>query len=166
VLENSADPNGVSIQWPAFTQINLPAELSWQGSFVSPVRNAASTGPQGGPTVFFDKETTDAFPLVVVGSWWGGNWKEFSAGTGETFDGRKAWAPGTSARIQQLPVGYTQGILLHASTAGVTGTIGEWGALVQASRPSKGTKIADVTLSKIGYQTDNGGKKPSPDSKY
>ena len=37
---------------------------------------------------------------------------------------------------------------------GITVAIGEWGNLLQAVH--KSYKTADVTLSKIGYQTDNG----------
>ena len=48
------DAESVMVEWPAFTTVAIPPQLSWQGSFVSPVNGKASTGPQGGPTVFFD----------------------------------------------------------------------------------------------------------------
>ena len=45
--------------------------------------------------------------------------------------------------------------MLHAgSTSGITAAIAEWGGLLQAYH--KSYKVPDVTLSKIGYQTDNG----------
>merc|ERR1712176_735395 len=45
--------------------------------------------------------------------------------------------------------------LLHVgSSRGITAAIGEWGELLQ--KVHRSYKIADPTLEKIGYQTDNG----------
>lgn len=109
-----------------------------------------------------------------------------SAGPGTTYDGTtEAWAPGTPGTIKSLPTGYTQTFLLHAgSGAGITAAIAEWGGILQAVHkvsqlvllPSAAAhrrgfsvlggcrtgmdaqtyKVPDVTLQKIGYQTDNG----------
>jgi hypothetical protein len=49
---------------------------------------------------------------------------------------------------------------MHAGSGGVTATVGEWGTILQRvhavydSHPT--TKLSDITLTNIGYQTDNG----------
>ena len=144
----------VIVNFPAFTKQTLEGVLSWQGSFVGAVEGKVSKGPQGGPTVFFDPSDSK-LSTVIVGSA-ADNFKSTSAGPGTTYDGvTSAWAPGTPGTIKSLPAGYTQTILLHAgSGAGITAAISEWGGLLQAMH--KSYKIPDVTLQKIGYQTDNG----------
>ena len=149
-----ASRNEVIVNWPAFTYTELPSSLSWEGSFVSANLRGGSQGPAGGPTVFYDSRDA-SLSTVVVGSVWGGNWKSSSAGNGTTWNGTAAWAPGIAGTITSLPKGYTQHTVLHAGP-GITGTLSKWGELMQQSRPSKGKKINDITLNKIGYQTDNG----------
>lgn len=144
----------VIVNFPAFTTQLLEGTMSWAGSFVHGVQNDVSKGSQGGPTVFFDK---DDLSTVVVGSALD-NFKSTSAGPGTTYDGKtKAWAPGTPGTIKSLPVGYTQTFVLHASQSpGITNAIAEWGGLLQAVHKQTSYKVPDVTLQKIGYQTDNG----------
>ena len=140
--------------FPILESTTLPSALSWQGTFMNPIQSV-SQGPNGGPIVFYN-ESDVSLSTVIVASVWNGNWKAFSSGDGLDWNGRKVlWAPGTSGRIQRLPKGYQQSVLLHASS-GITNAIFEWGRLLQQSRPTKGNKIDDVTLNKIGYQTDNG----------
>ena len=148
--------------YPSLTinQDILPSVLSWEGSFTQSVRGF-SEGTTGGPTVFYNG--SDPFlETVVVGSPWNGNWKAFSAGNNQNWaDESPFWSPGTSGRISQLPKGYQQSILLFQSEneqGGITGTLSDWGSAMQQSRkPAKGPfKLPDVTLEKIGYQTDNG----------
>ena len=153
----NATRDAVSTNWPTFTTTSLPSSLSWQGSFVSAVMNGFSTGPTGGPTVFFDSKQLTSRP-VVVGGPWGGNWKSFSAGPGANWNGTQAWAPGLTGTVRSVPKGYTQSILLRAGPAGqgVNAAVFDWGEALRASRPTKGRKVADVTIEKVGYQTDNG----------
>jgi len=140
----------VIVNFPAFTTVKFPNELSWEGSFVG-ARTSASKGPTGGPTVFFDRSDLQ---LVVVGSALN-NFKSSSAGPGKTWNGKDAWVPGTSGTIRKLPNGFTQTFLLHMGTQpGITNAIAEWGELLQTVYQTK--KIPDITLQKIGYQTDNG----------
>ena len=119
----------VIVNFPCFTNHSALANtLSWHGSFVGAVQNSESTGPQGGPTVFFN--SSDAkLGTVVIGSAMN-NFKSTSAGPGTTWDGKtKAWAPGTSGTITSLPAGFSQAFVLHAGT-GITATIGSWGQLL------------------------------------
>ena len=153
----------------------LPNALSWEGSFTQSVRRF-SEGTSGGPTVFFngnENETTRStaengtaktvlFETVVVGSPWNGRWKAFSAGNGQNWANESNyWTPGTSGRIDTLPKGYQQSILLYERNDdhhGIAATMSSWGKVMQKSRKrAKGPfKLPDVTLEKIGYQTDNG----------
>jgi|EP01046_Picozoa_sp_COSAG06_P015634 hypothetical protein len=143
----------VIVNFPAFTTQSLEGTMSWQGSFVGAVQRDVSKGPMGGPTVFFDPEDPK-LSTVVIGSALD-NFKSTSAGPGTTWNGKSAWAPGTPGTIKSLPAGYTQTFMLHAgSTGGITAAIAEWGGLLQAYHTAH--KVPDVTLSKIGYQTDNG----------
>jgi uncharacterized membrane protein len=57
--------NEVIVNFPAFTKQWVSGRLSWAGSFVGAVQRRESTGPQGGPTVFFDPLDLST---VVVGS--------------------------------------------------------------------------------------------------
>ena len=153
--QNKSDSNQeVIAQFPAFTNWTLPGVISWAGSFVGAQQGALSTGPTGGPTVFFDPADPE-LKTVVVGSAVD-NFKDTSAGPGHTWDGKTpAWAPGISGTITSLPAGFTQTIILTiGSGPGITAAIGEWGELLQAYH--KTYKVPDVTLEKIGYQTDNG----------
>ncbi|CAB9515401.1 expressed unknown protein [Seminavis robusta] len=137
------------------SSILLPDALSWHGSFTQSIRGF-SEGTQGGPTVFFNA-SDPSLNTVIVGSPWGGNWKSFSAGNNNGL----YWAPGTSGRIKELPPLYKQSILLFQRTigkgGGITGTLDQWGQTMQhASRQAGPWKLPDITLQKIGYQTDNG----------
>ena len=142
----------------------LPDALSWQGSFIQSVRGF-SEGTEGGPTVFYNASDPN-LEYVIIGSPWGGNWKSFSAGYNHDWKGEFAyWAPGTSGRIQQLPKRYKQSILLYqregwAHPGGITATMASWGRMMQNARSANSSlavrKVPDVTLQKIGYQTDNG----------
>jgi hypothetical protein len=154
-LPSSSSPDGPMTNFPSLAVSGLlPNALSWQGSFVQGV-DGYSKGPTGGPTVFYNA-SDPLLTTVVVGSVWGGNWKAFSAGQGTDWNGTDGyWAPGTSGRITSLPKGFRQSVILHASS-GITAALDEWGENLQQSSPSKGQKIKDVTLTKVGYQTDNG----------
>ena len=145
---------GSMAPWPLFDTTTLPSVVSWQGTFFNPVQSV-SQGANGGPVVFYN--ATDASLLtVIVASAWNGNWKAFSSGDGRDWNGNTVvWAPGTSGRIASLPRDYQQSVILHAGS-GITNTIHEWGKALQYSRPKRQRKIHDVTLEKIGYQTDNG----------
>jgi hypothetical protein len=132
----------------------LGSAVSWHGSFAQSFR-APSTGPRGGPTVFYNA-SDPTLETVVVASPWNGHWKTYTAGSGRDWqDQVDTWAPGTSARIVSLPQGFQQSILLFQGQGGITNTLAEYGAAMQASRDNF-HKLPDVTLTKIGYQTDNG----------
>ncbi|MGK3755239.1 MAG: hypothetical protein ACI8RD_007548 [Bacillariaceae sp.] len=95
------------------------------------------------------------------------HWSTFTAGNNKDWTGRNsAFSPGISGRIKSMPPGFSQSILLYeGSQGGITATLDEWGSIMQKSSISLSSrgeeekeinKIKDVTLEKIGYQTDNG----------
>jgi hypothetical protein len=192
----------------------FPSALSWEGSFVQSVRGL-STGPQGGPTVFYNASDPSLKNVVVVSQFFfskttnnphhslieirqhnntenatnrntksntKNHWSTFTAGNKKDWTGRNsAFSPGISGRIKTIPAGFSQSIILYeGSQCGITATLDEWGSIMQKTStsifPSVSTstptsklslssrdeeekernKIKDVTLEKIGYQTDNG----------
>lgn len=146
----------VIASFPALTAPSLPNTLSWAGSFVGAQHNRGFdvTGPTGGPTVLFDGSDPSLETVVVLSPL--DHFKATSAGPGTTWDGKTpAFAPGTAGTITSIPSGFTQTFVIRAgSTGGITATIGEWGGMLQAVHNT--TRVPDVTLEKIGYQTDNG----------
>ena len=153
-----SSPNDAMTNFPTLfvSKDTLPSAISWQGSFVQSV-DGYSTGTTGGPTVFYNS-FDPLLSIVIVGSAWGGNWKTFTAGSNTDYkDKPAAWSPGTSGRISSLPKHYKQSIVLYqAKHGGITEALAGWGKTIQQSRSSGGRKISDVTLQKVGYQTDNG----------
>lgn len=146
----------VVVNFPTLSNPSLPNTLSWAGSFVGAQHNKGFgvTGPTGGPTVMFNGTDATLATVVVLSPL--DNFKSTSAGPGTTWDGKaEAFAPGTAGTITSIPAGFTQTFVIRAGTAGgITATIGEWGEMLQAVH--KTHRVPDVTLSKIGYQTDNG----------
>lgn len=143
----------------------LPSTLSWHGSFVQSVRgdeadvggalNDHTRGPQGGPFVFYDASDI-MLETVVLASPFGGMWNAYTAGNHTDWTGTvEAFTPGLSGRISRIPPGFRQSYLLYeGSHGGITDSLAEWGSVMQANR--KTFHSHDVTLEKIGYQTDNG----------
>jgi hypothetical protein len=143
----------------------LPSALSWEGSFIQSVRGF-STGPTGGPTVFFNASDPSLGTVVVASPYnfrrrdftanLTSTWNTFTAGNGKDWTGNVgAFSPGTTGRITSIPPGFGQSLLLYQGSAGgITATLDEWGITMQASRQR--STVGDVTLEKIGYQTDNG----------
>ena len=113
------------------------------------------------------------------------HFNQFTAGNNKDWTGTtSAFSPGLSGRLKTIRAGVTQSILLYeGSGGGITATMEEWGTMMQtasslnlssnstsilstlgssrlasdnAERNIKDKKIKDVTLEKIGYQTDNG----------
>eukprot|EP00466_Bigelowiella_natans_P017226 jgi/Bigna1/80691/fgenesh1_pg.73_\ len=183
----------------------LSGTLSWQGSFISPrIHDGASTGTQGGPTVFFNaaagstsdnnNSNNNNNVVLTLSPWFGqypgtrsssissssdgtnkssspagmddddkyprgleGGWKLFSGGNGNRFDGKAAvWAPGVSGGVDSIPPGFRQRLLLTLAPyqQGCIDVLFSAAAAAAAAALLK--KKEDLTVTKIGYQTDNG----------
>ncbi|KAG7340586.1 hypothetical protein IV203_024129 [Nitzschia inconspicua] len=148
----------------------LPDTLSWEGSFVQSVRGL-STGPRGGPTVFYN--AASSLETVIIGSSMGSRtllnknssgliyWNTFTAGNHYDWSRSKtSFSPGVSGRISSLPRSFQHSYMLFEGVqgSGITATMNDWGSIMQqyANVDGKFTKMSDVTLEKIGIQTDNG----------
>lgn len=162
----NTDPGGqigtIVSGWPSFSYPStvysdpLPYSLSFEGSFLRPLLGKASTGPRGGPLLLFgDKYVVVGSPIDNYGAW--------SAGAGSSHDGSipDLWNPGLPISIKTIPKGWSSSTLLHVTSVredntpvSVTGALHAWGAFLQEYHNS--TLSKDVTLDKIGMQTDNG----------
>lgn len=165
---SASEPRVISSSVSTF----LPDALSWEGSFVQSVRGF-SAGQTGGPTIFYNASDPSLTTVVVASPYSSrrrtgdtqnapttrtATWNTFTAGNNKDWTGTLgAFSPGTSGRISNIPLGFRQSqLLFHGSGGGITATLDEWGAAMQASQPSSLSIVKDVTLDKIGYQTDNG----------
>lgn len=158
IITNDSDNDASSIHFPAFdlsSSFNF-SMLSWQGSFVQSVRGQ-STGSTGGPTVFYD-DTLENVIVTGPAPTENTHLKSFTAGNHKDWKGvSNIWSPGTSDRIRSLPPNMTQSFLLHwGEKSGITSTLHQWGKTIQQMGTNKHQFPPDVTLKKIGYQTDNG----------
>jgi hypothetical protein len=158
--------NGVILSgWPSFRYPSttyydhIHSSLSWRGTFMSPMTGQPSTGPKGAPAVFFGNDhAVIGSPIGEYGSW--------SAGPGSSHDGSitNVWNPGMRGSIQHVPPGHVSSTILYVNSppqavkpVSITDTMYKWGSFLQAYHSTKSaTDMDDVTLRKIGYQTDNG----------
>ncbi|KAJ1449132.1 hypothetical protein M885DRAFT_573240 [Pelagophyceae sp. CCMP2097] len=149
---NGTASGSVVTHFPAFSKVpGFTKTLSWAGSFVQPVWSTPlemSSGARGGPAVFHGDDNT-----VLVASPMD-HFKAWSEGNGTTWDDTPAWAPGPAGTIVQIPAGFEMNHLLHVGSS-ITAAVKEWGDLLKSYRGFQ-PKMFDVTLDKLGYQTDNG----------
>jgi hypothetical protein len=163
----AGDNQGVIVEFPAFTSVAFSDALSWSGSFSQGQRSSPGsmpTGSTGGPAVLFNGTAKAAAPgsIVLVGSSTT-NFMSWSAGAGRTRKGTKpAWVPGTTGTVTSIPANFTHDLLLHATPVAanaaappITQALYEWGSILRQLHGGA-TKIDDITVSTIGYQTDNG----------
>lgn len=162
---NMSDSDESLTNFPSFywEQENDDAQLlalSWQGSFIQSV-HGLSKGPTGGPTVLYNSSDVSNKNVMILSPFGKSQYyKTFTAGNNKNWKGESALSPGTSGRITRLPKGFKQSfILMQAKDGGITAALAEYGKIMEAksSRPSRSNKkLDDITLQKIGYQTDNG----------
>ena len=152
----ASNHSGVSTNFPALSldpaQVWSGAAkvLSWQGSFVTAHRDR-TFGSASGPYVFYDSHDVSAGRVVVASPL---DHFMVTSQAESLFDGKSAtWVPGVSGTVESVPAGFQQSFLLFQGQ-GVTQTIYDWGLLLQKLYET--TRLYDVTLDKIGYQTDNG----------
>jgi len=150
-----SDMDSAVANFPAFDQsvFSFSEQIrSWQGTFIG-FQEQASKGATGGPTVFFETDEAQQRVNYTIVASVVNNFKSSTAGAGTTYKGTTAWAPGTTSTVLSIPAGFSHRFVLVEGT-GITETIGKWGEGMRARYRTK--KVADVTLEKIGYQTDNG----------
>lgn len=156
------DPPGASYStitnFPGFTAsaASLANVLTWHESFVTPDTAMASAyGQRGGPVVLYGADV--AGPVALLSPL--GSFLEAALGDDTAAGPCKlpgCLSAGVSSTFTSLPPGFSQSYVLVVG-AGVTATIAAWGGALQAWYAATATpKVGDLTLTKIGYQTDNG----------
>ena len=163
------DPDGetgvILSGWPSFRypsttySDHIHSSLSWRGTFMSPMTGQLSTGPKGGPALLFgDAHAVISSPLGEYGSW--------SAGPGSSHDGfiTDVWNPGMRGTIEHVPPGFASSTIFFVNSSpessgsvSITDSMYKWGSMMLRYHNSTlAIEMNDVTLQKIGYQTDNG----------
>ena len=144
--------------FPAFVGPATPLSkiLTWRDAFFGPSNSVAdSLGQIASAMVFFGADVAaravslaplDNFLNHALGD---------DLGDGRACSGTDAgcWAAGASATVTALPAGFTHSVLLVADS-GITRTFDSWGRVMRAFYGT--TKLADTSLTTLGYQTDNG----------
>jgi hypothetical protein len=144
--------------FPAFNStVPLSNIITWHESFVSPDTSMASAyGMRGGPVLFFGGDVSG--PVVVLSpldsflsSALGDSTQNGACGSSAP----GCWTAGVAASFQSLPPGFQQSFIL-VSGHGITATLAAWGGLMRGFYGATSSKIDDLSLSTLGYQTDNG----------
>lgn len=137
----------------------LPDILTWRDAFFGPSNNIQDTlGQIASTIVFFNGNDVaaravvlsplDVFLNAALGD---------DLGDGTACSGHDAgcWAGGVSATVTSLPPGFAQSYVLVSAT-GFTSTVNAWGSVLRAYYGGTSTRLSDVSLTTLGYQTDNG----------
>ena len=157
----AANLGGIStlLNYPAFTSVSPLSNLvTWQDSFVQPQKTIAF-GQTGGPLLSYGADVAGRATLFSPMD------NFLTSALGDEVDGSKrcsghlsanaCFAAGTAMTVKELPAGFSHSWLLVADT-GITPTVNAWGAIMRAYYGVSSTKLTDMSLSTIGYQTDNG----------
>jgi hypothetical protein len=145
--------------FPAFSgpTTPLPNMLTWRDAFFAPSNTVSDAlGQIASAAIFYGADV--AGRVVALGPL--DNFLNHAMGDdlggGAACSGSDAgcWVAGVSATVTELPAGFTHSVLLVAD-AGVTKTVDAWGRVMRAFYGGA-PKIADTSLTTLGYQTDNG----------
>ena len=143
-----------SIEFPALRNASSwkPSVLSWEGSFMNPIEGRTFS-TTGGPYVLYDGADPAAGETLLLSAI---DHAMTTSRADTLHDGSDVlWAASPASTVTSIPAGYTQSFIAVAGT-GVTTTVNAWGAALRTWYSEVAPKVADVTLEKLGYQTDNG----------
>lgn len=127
--------------------------LSWRGGVIATTAAAkglAKLGASGldcGPVVSTDPATGDTLVVSTLD-----NHKIFPQKT--TPGSAGSWSMGLAAAIPSIPAGYNHSVLFSVAPGGATAGVYAWGSAIQEYHST--TRLPSVTLSDIGYYTDDG----------
>jgi hypothetical protein len=146
--------------FPSFKGPNTPLKdiLTWRDAFFGPSNNIPdSLGQIASTIVFFDGSDVaskavvlsplDVFLNAALGD-------DLGDGTACSGSDAGCWVGGVSATVTSLPPGFTQSYVLVSAT-GFTSTVNAWGSVLRAYYGGTSSRLSDVSLSTLGYQTDN-----------
>jgi len=126
--------------------------LSWRGGVIgttAAAKGLAALGASGldcGPVVSTDASSADKATLV---------WSSLTSHKilpQRTKNG--TYSVGLAAAIPSIPAGFSYSVMFSAAPGGATAALYAWGELIQGYY--KTTRLPSVTLSDIGYYTDDG----------
>jgi len=151
----SVSSGKLAVEFPSFFEWNnyFDEVLSWHGAFIRPNR-AVSEGFEAGPHLFYTNpkragENREAILISSVNQF-------LSSAVSATFwnGSDDGIGFGLSGMVETLPKDFTHEFMIYHGSEGLTSTVYEWGDLLQ--KAYKLNRSADITVDKIGYQTDNG----------
>ena len=140
----------------------LPHIQTWNDAFFAPSQSMPDAyGQRGGPVIYFGADASGAVVVLSPLDQFLTSSLGDALGAGASCKGAAGgsvgcWVAGTAAVVTALPAGHSHSWLLTAGGAGITDTVAAWGAVLRAQYGSTSTKLADGTLTTLGYQTDNG----------
>ena len=145
----------LSTTFPAFRTAAARAQalhtLSWRGQVLSKTAAAKGLGALGASGL-------DCGPVASTDSATGRTLVWSSLDSHKILPQRTAngvWAMGLSGSIPRIPAGFSYSTMFTvAEHAGATAGVYAWGALIQRFHDT--TRLPSVTLSDIGYYTDDG----------
>ena len=148
-------PNSAqSTHFPEFSTTAAQAAdlhtLSWRGGVIGTTAAAKGLGNLGasgldcGPVVSTDPATGDTLVVSTLD-----NHKIFPQ---KTANG--TWSMGLAAAIPSIPGGFNHSVLFSVAPGGATAGVYAWGSVIQEYHST--TRLPSVTLSDIGYYTDDG----------
>eukprot|EP00516_Mucochytrium_quahogii_P008564 CAMPEP_0203748480 /NCGR_PEP_ID=MMETSP0098-20131031/3351_1 /ASSEMBLY_ACC=CAM_ASM_000208 /TAXON_ID=96639 /ORGANISM=" , Strain NY0313808BC1" /LENGTH=778 /DNA_ID=CAMNT_0050637239 /DNA_START=35 /DNA_END=2371 /DNA_ORIENTATION=+ len=139
--------------FPAFIQEKngLEGRLSWKGSFVQ-ADNKCTEGTQGGPCLIYNSSNPTTGNALMFSAL--DNFPTTSHRTKLWNNTKVIWAASTVATVKKVPRGFKHSFMAFSGNEGITDTINEWGKLLQ--KMYKTWRVDDITVSTLGYQTDNG----------
>ena len=154
------DHHATISNFPAFSAAPLlPNTLTWQDSFFPAQRNAVAYGMAGGPLLSYGADVAGAATMFSpLDNFLTSSLGDFAGpGAGAFCDGSAAgcWAAGTASSVAELPPGFSHSWLLLAEE-GITNTAMAWGAVMRALYGATSTNLDDLSISGLGYQSDNG----------
>jgi hypothetical protein len=151
-----ADQGQLAGFFPAFSgaSASLDGRLSWHGDFAQAQEEGqgCQEGTQGGPCVLFSSADPSHGPAIMLSAL-----DQFltTSRAVRLWDGSGAvWAGGTVGSVARLPRGFAHWFVVVGAEDGVTETVSQWGALLR--RAHNTTRVPDLTVDALGYQTDNG----------
>ena len=148
--------------WPSYTAggaTHLPTVLTWRDAFVAP--SAAwsdALGQLGGVAVLFDGGAVGGTAVVVspLDHFLSASLADEVGGAGCAPGSPTCWAAGESSYVEAVPPGHSASWVLVAGAEGVTGAVAAWGAVMRGYYAATADKLADTSLTTLGYNTDNG----------
>jgi hypothetical protein len=154
-IPSACGPNSaLSTHFPEFsTTAAMAADLhtlSWRGGVIATTAAAKGLGNLGasgldcGPVVSTDPATGDTLVVSTLT-----HHKIFPQ---KTSNG--TWSMGLAAAIPSIPAGFNHSVLFTVAPGGATAGVYAWGEVIQNYLDT--TRMPSVTLSDIGYYTDDG----------